>query len=196
MQSVSSWIWTLLTVSISYDDNHYTTGTSWNHGHLLYLQKCNGIIVANTCPIQISLFMPSWSLSSDKSKPNNKWLQQPQVIYTSSPASSWVTWQWGSNTPSNNVPGGCWVKIFHYPYKCTYMHTHPLTHTHTLTLSHTQTHTHTHTHTHKHSRLYTHTHTLTQTHTHSHLHTHTHTHTDIVSPMTMYTHADKKLIFF
>ena len=27
MQSVSSRIWTRLTVSISYDDNHYTTGT-------------------------------------------------------------------------------------------------------------------------------------------------------------------------
>ena len=27
MQSVSSGIWTCVTVSISYDDNHYTTGT-------------------------------------------------------------------------------------------------------------------------------------------------------------------------
>ena len=27
MQSVSSRIWTRVTVSISYDDNHYTTGT-------------------------------------------------------------------------------------------------------------------------------------------------------------------------
>ena len=25
MQSVSSWIWTRVAVSISYDDNHYTT---------------------------------------------------------------------------------------------------------------------------------------------------------------------------
>ena len=30
MQSVSSRIWTRITVSISYDDNHYTTGTSQN----------------------------------------------------------------------------------------------------------------------------------------------------------------------
>ena len=30
MQSVSSRIWTRVTVSISYDDNHYTTGTSTN----------------------------------------------------------------------------------------------------------------------------------------------------------------------
>ena len=28
MQSVSSRIWTGIAVSISYDDNHYTTGTS------------------------------------------------------------------------------------------------------------------------------------------------------------------------
>ena len=28
MQSVSSRIWTRVVVSISYDDNHYTTGTS------------------------------------------------------------------------------------------------------------------------------------------------------------------------
>ena len=28
MQSVSSKIWTRVVVSISYDDNHYTTGTS------------------------------------------------------------------------------------------------------------------------------------------------------------------------
>ena len=30
MQSVSARIWTRVTVSISYDDNHYTTGTSKN----------------------------------------------------------------------------------------------------------------------------------------------------------------------
>ena len=29
MQSVSSRIWTRVAVSISYDDNHYTTGTSY-----------------------------------------------------------------------------------------------------------------------------------------------------------------------
>ena len=31
MQSVSSRIWTRVAVSISYDDNHYTTGTSKNY---------------------------------------------------------------------------------------------------------------------------------------------------------------------
>ena len=29
MQSISSRIWTRVAVSISYDDNHYTTGTSY-----------------------------------------------------------------------------------------------------------------------------------------------------------------------
>ena len=34
MQSFSSRIWTRVTVSISYDDNNYTTGTSLHHRHL------------------------------------------------------------------------------------------------------------------------------------------------------------------
>ena len=33
MQSFSSRIWTRVAVSISYDDNHYTTGTSTNDNH-------------------------------------------------------------------------------------------------------------------------------------------------------------------
>ena len=35
MQSAASRIWTRVAVSISYNDNHYTTGTSFlHHGHL------------------------------------------------------------------------------------------------------------------------------------------------------------------
>ena len=34
MQSVSSRIWTRVAVSIFYDNNHYSTGTSLLHGHL------------------------------------------------------------------------------------------------------------------------------------------------------------------
>ena len=34
MQSVSSRIWTCVAVSISYDDNDYTTGTSINMIHV------------------------------------------------------------------------------------------------------------------------------------------------------------------
>ena len=34
MQSLSSRIWTRIVVSNSYDDNHYTTGTSWEDGLL------------------------------------------------------------------------------------------------------------------------------------------------------------------
>ena len=39
MQSVSSRIWTCVTVSISYDDNYYTTGTSIQEkiNHHLYM---------------------------------------------------------------------------------------------------------------------------------------------------------------
>ena len=35
MQSVSSWIWTRVVVSISYDDNHYTTDNSYYYGNSL-----------------------------------------------------------------------------------------------------------------------------------------------------------------
>ena len=34
MQSVSSRIWTRVAVSISYDDNHYTTSTSVNYRYV------------------------------------------------------------------------------------------------------------------------------------------------------------------
>ena len=37
MQSVSSRIWTRVAVSISYDDNHYTTGTSFTRKSSLYI---------------------------------------------------------------------------------------------------------------------------------------------------------------
>ena len=36
MQSVSSRIWTPIAVSISYDDNHYTTGTSKEKKKIYY----------------------------------------------------------------------------------------------------------------------------------------------------------------
>ena len=37
MQSVSARIWTHVTVSISYDDNHYTTGTStYEHANFYF----------------------------------------------------------------------------------------------------------------------------------------------------------------
>ena len=45
MLSVSSRIWTLITVSISCDDNHYTTGTCLlHHEHLHYSHKKTGHI--------------------------------------------------------------------------------------------------------------------------------------------------------
>ena len=48
MQSVSSMIWTRVVVSISYDDNHYTTGTSSFIGYLMVqssLYKNNSDII-------------------------------------------------------------------------------------------------------------------------------------------------------
>ena len=39
MQSVSSRIWTRVAVSISYDDNHYTTGTSESYDIYIYIKK-------------------------------------------------------------------------------------------------------------------------------------------------------------
>ena len=40
MQSVSSRIWTRVAVSISYDDNHYTTGTSTKTYATLSIEMC------------------------------------------------------------------------------------------------------------------------------------------------------------
>ena len=44
MQSVSSRIWTRVAVSISYDDNHYTTGT--------FIWAIYGIVISTTTPDQ------------------------------------------------------------------------------------------------------------------------------------------------
>ena len=46
MQSVSSKIWTRITVSISYDDNHYTTGTSKESD--LYKNNFTAVIIIIT----------------------------------------------------------------------------------------------------------------------------------------------------
>ena len=45
MQSVSSRIWTRVAVSISYDDNHYTTGTSTEPSLSYYLPIDGGRII-------------------------------------------------------------------------------------------------------------------------------------------------------
>ena len=44
MQSVSSRIWTRVAVSISYDDNDYTTGTSNNGWYAIKLNKTKPIL--------------------------------------------------------------------------------------------------------------------------------------------------------
>ena len=37
MQSASSWIWTRVVESISYDDNHYTTGNSYTLYYTIFV---------------------------------------------------------------------------------------------------------------------------------------------------------------
>ena len=53
MQSVSSRIWTRVAVSISYDDNHYTTGTSKkNKWYLTVCKKQNKLRLVLKCYIE------------------------------------------------------------------------------------------------------------------------------------------------
>ena len=47
MQSVSSRIWTRVAVSISYDDNHYTTGTSINNDLFMHIDSVLSIPMEN-----------------------------------------------------------------------------------------------------------------------------------------------------
>ena len=54
MQSVSSRIWTRVTVSISYDDNHYTTGT------YLSLYKCVCVCLCVCVCVCVCVFGLVW----------------------------------------------------------------------------------------------------------------------------------------
>ena len=51
MQSASSRMWTRIAVSISYDDNHYTTGLGVTWGYNLWKNE------VNKTPLLIYLFM-------------------------------------------------------------------------------------------------------------------------------------------
>ena len=66
MQSVSSRIWTRIVVSNSYDDNHYTTGTS-NIGHgsckMLKLRNIANLSLNPVCPFVFYTWL-LWDLSS------------------------------------------------------------------------------------------------------------------------------------
>ena len=56
MQSVSSRIWIRVTVSISYDDNHYTTGTSsFAYLNYIYLKGSSRCIVASVLGVNIAV---------------------------------------------------------------------------------------------------------------------------------------------
>ena len=45
MQTASSKIWTPFIMSISYDDNHYTTGICTFYNHFIHLSSCVSIII-------------------------------------------------------------------------------------------------------------------------------------------------------
>ena len=61
MQSVSSRIWTRVAVSISYDDNHYTTGTSIRDPYMSQIELFNprqeNISITLTNSYQGNVFM-------------------------------------------------------------------------------------------------------------------------------------------
>ena len=69
MQSVSSRIWTHLAVSISYDDNHYTTGTSISISTLM-----------NTSGRQMQKESDAWQ-KVYFNLPNNQTWHQDQYLY-------------------------------------------------------------------------------------------------------------------
>ena len=56
MQSVSSRIWTRVVVSISYEDNHYTTGSEHIYNVLGGIDLENSSDVLNVVMIEIHLF--------------------------------------------------------------------------------------------------------------------------------------------
>ena len=108
MQSVSSRIWTCVTMSISYDDNHYTTGTSKSIVYIyIYIyadiQVCSHqsisvrdvpcTIVANLleCNIVVSKFKPRlcnylhfWTYGKGMNHivlPSNRWNSITAVLF-------------------------------------------------------------------------------------------------------------------
>ena len=66
MQSVSSRIWTRVAVSISYDDNHYTTGTMYHFYYVAepYTEKQMLTLSIGLC-INLALF-PAGRLDASK----------------------------------------------------------------------------------------------------------------------------------
>ena len=64
MQSASSKIWTRVAVSISYDDNHYTTGTSlfYNRFKLVVFEWNLTDIISSLIFISYELVISSFSL--------------------------------------------------------------------------------------------------------------------------------------
>ena len=59
MQSVSSRIWTRVAVFISYDDNHYTTGTSTNKPNT-YLRYSDNILLFSNSTDEINIIQETF----------------------------------------------------------------------------------------------------------------------------------------
>ena len=64
MQLVSSRIWTRVTVTVSYNDNHYTTGTSFLHVLIIdFFQKhCQVLFIEKIVSVQFIRNFPVFTL--------------------------------------------------------------------------------------------------------------------------------------
>ena len=88
MQSVSSRIWTRIAVSISYDDNHYTTGTSFDvyqdtHlSSLAPLQGCSRYILQPQIYIYIYIYIDRQTVSFYNSSSERERLYKHLSKYT------------------------------------------------------------------------------------------------------------------
>ena len=117
MQSTSSRIWTCVAISISYDDNHYTTSTSKQDNHIPPIYMFDAVLNSARWrpPATKSHFSPLWTYcAAQKYKwvtwyPLNRFAEAFQVFVTEfSPkisglfinrsssfpsAQSWMTWK-------------------------------------------------------------------------------------------------------
>ena len=97
MQSVSSRIWTRAAVSISYDDNHYTTGTSSKLGHNaaqitknIYSAKWEGAVDHSTAT-WLKKFCSSWK-NLKEGEISLKLLRQIQQVGFEEYQVNWATY--------------------------------------------------------------------------------------------------------
>ena len=88
MQSASSRIWTRVTVSFSYDDNHYTTGTTYVNGNMLTPSTTHVLlkISIHLCRSIPKKYHLSWSNPKNSTATFNSVPQltfkNPQIVWT------------------------------------------------------------------------------------------------------------------